>query len=289
MRNRDGRAVGIEQRTRTLDKFRPLGRSAVLALAFLAFASAIAAEDSPLVLLIQRLPREEMPNRSMQPLADYIGALTGRRCSIVMPPNFPAYWEAVRRNGYDLAFDAPHFTDYRVQKFGFTVLVKTPETASYSLLVREDAAARDPAWLVGRRIASLGLLSIGTLRLNALFPNPMRQPVMVDVHSTEEAAELLLAGNVEAAFLPTSLVGRRVGQTGIAVALTTEPIPRLALSASPRLAPPLTDKIHDGLLRAHTTEGGRKMLHAIGLDYLDAATPEDFANQSYVLRGYWGY
>lgn len=266
-----------------------LDRSALLAFVLALFALTARAGDASLVLLIQPLPHEEMPARSMQPLANYIAALTKRSCVIDMPPNFPAYWEAVRRHRYDLAFDTPYFTDYRIQKFGFTALVKTPETASYSLIMRGDTRTRDPGWLVGRQVASLGLLSVGTLRLNALYPNPMRQPVLRDVKSTAEGLRLLRAKKVEAAFLPTSLVETQIGQAGLRVVLTTEPVPLLVLSASPRLAPELVEKIRDGLLRARETERGRAMLRATGLDYLAGAANDDFANQRYALKDYWGY
>lgn len=271
------------------DKLHRRVRSALLTFALTLFAGNSAAAESPLVLLAQHLPREEMPAPSWQPLADYIAELTGRHCVIEMPPNFPSYWEALRHDRYDLALDAPHFTDYRAQKLGFTVLVKTAETASYSLIVRADARVRDPNELIGKRVASLGLLSIGTLRLNALFPNPIRQPVLHDVSGVAEGLHLLRAGKVQAAFLPTSLLGEKLAGRGIAVLLTTEPIPRLALSASPRLAPDLTARIRDGLLHARDHPAGRAMLAAIGLEYFDAATNADFANQSYVLKEYWGY
>lgn len=247
------------------------------------------AEDTALILLLQPLPHEEMPAETFQPLADYVSELTGRPCTTRTPPNFPAYWEAVRHNGYDLAFDAPHFTDYRIRKFGFVALAKTPDTASYSLVMRDDARARDPASLVGKRVATLGLASIGTLRLNALFPNPYRQPVVVEIPNSKSGLDLLLKKSVEAAFLPTAAIGSRIGPRGAVVVLTTEPIPRLVFSASPNLGRELTEKIRTGLLQANTTSPGRAMLRAIGIDFLDATTNEEFANQSYVLRGYWGY
>lgn len=270
-------------------KLRTMGRRAIFASALAMLTGAAAGEDSALVLLVQPLPREEMPAETLQPLADYIAALSGRPCRIDKPPNFPAYWEAVRRRRYDLAFDAPHFADYRVQRFGFNVLVKTPETASYSLIMRADARTRDPASLIGKRVATLGMASIGTPRLNALFPNPIRQPVLVDVAASEDGLGLLLEKKVQGAFLPTARVGEQLGGHGITVVLTTEPIARLTLSAAPTLPRDLTQKIRTGLLRAHTTAAGRAMLRAIGLDYFEAATNEEFANQRYVLRGYWGY
>lgn len=265
------------------------GRRAILAVALGTLTGTAAGGDSALVLLVQPLPREEMPAETLQPLAEYIAALSGRSCRIDTPPSFPAYWEAVRRRRYDLAFDAPYFADYRVQKFGFDILVKTPETASYSLITRADARTPDPAALIGKRVAILGLASIGSLRLNALFPNPIRQPVLVDVADSEDGLGLLLAKKVDGAFLPTERVGRELGRREITVVLTTEPITRLVLSAAPNLPRDLTQKIRVGLLRAHTTDAGRAMLRAIGLDYFDAATNDGFANQRYVLKGYWGY
>lgn len=247
------------------------------------------AEDDALVMLIQPLPREERIGVSFQPLARYIETLTGRRCTIQIPPNFPAYWDVLRRNNYDIALDGPHFTDYRAQKLGFHVLAKIPDTASYSLITRHGSRVLDPALLVGRRIASLGLLSMGATRLSAMFPNPVRQPVLLDVRTADEAIEMLLDKRVEAAFLPTAVVDAHLRHGGFAVILTTEPGARLMLSTSARVAPEMRDTIRDGLLHATETEAGRAMLEALELPRFEPATPESFANQRNVLKSYWGY
>lgn|SRR5581483_4824860 len=246
------------------------------------------ADETALVLLIQPLPHEERMTKSYQPLAQYIETLTGRRCTIQVPPNFPAYWNILRRNNYDLALDGPHFTDYRLHKFGFIVLAQLPDTTSYSLIMREAGRVLDPAQLVGRRIASLGLLSTGAVRLSAMFPNPVRQPVLVDVRNAEDGIDLLLDKRVEAAFLPTAIVGERP-RAGIAVILTTEPVTRLILSAAPRMASDMREKIRDALLQAHQTEAGRSMLRGLGAERFEPAAEETFANQRNVLKSYWGY
>ena len=259
------------------------------ALVALVAARALPAEVQPLVLLVQPVPEETPAPDAYRALADFIETATASPCTLEMPPNFPAYWEAVRRNHYSLALDAPHFTDYRVQKFGFRTVAKTANTTSYSLVVRNADRLRDPGLLVGKRIASLGLLSVGTLRLNVLYPNAVRQPVLVDVPSTEEGVRRVRDENVDAAFLPTAAVSRFIPDGDIAVVLTTEPIPNLGLSASPRLAGNVVAQIRAAILKAHTSERGRAMLRALGIERFEAARPEDFANQSYVLRGYWGY
>lgn len=263
--------------------------SAILGLIAVIAWGISAADEAALVLLVQPLPREERAVTSYQPLAQYIETLTGRHCVIQAPSNFHAYWDLLRRNNYDIAFDGPHFTDYRTNKFGFNVLAKIPDNVSYSLVMRQVDRVYDPAQLVGRRIAALGLLSTGTARLSAMFPNPVRQPVLIDVQSADEGLDLLVEKRVEAVFLPTAAIGKRVSRGGYAVILTTEPIAQLVLSTSPRLKPELKIKIRDGLLQAHESTEGKLMLLGIGLDRFEPATAETVANQRVVLKSYWGY
>ncbi len=257
----------------------------------LAPATGRANAEEPLVLIIQPILSAERTRQAFQPLADYLGRVTGRPCEIRTLPNFLAYWEVIRRNrGYHLVLDAAHFTDYRVQKLSFRVLAKIPDTVSYSLIVHESNPVFDPIELTGRTIASLGPPSIGAARLNSLFLNPSRQPIIVEVESAEEAMDLLLKHNVQAAVLPTPLVSQQMAQGGgIYVVTTTEPIPHIALSAAPTVDAALVERIRTALLNADKTEEGRAMLKAINFPKFDPATPQMYAGHSNILKEYWGY
>lgn len=247
--------------------------------------------QEPLVLIIQPILSAERTREAFRPLADYLSRVTGRRCEIRTLPNFLSYWEVIRRNrDYHLVLDAAHFTDYRAQRMGFKVLAKIPDTVSYSLIVEESRPVFDPLELTGRTIASLGPPSIGAARLNSLFPNPSRQPIVVEVESAEEAMDLLLKGNVQAAILPTPLVSQQMAQGGgIYVVTTTEPIPHIALSAAPTLDTALVERIRSALLNADKTDEGRAMLKAINFPKFDPATPEMYAGYRHLLKEYWGY
>lgn len=259
-------------------------------LAWVLAGPAASAAEKPLVLLIQPILSEEKTKEAFRPLCAYVAQLAQRPCTVLTQPNFLAYWDVVRRNNYDLVLDASHFTDYRVQKMGFSILAKMPDSVSYSLIVPDSNLIFDPAELVARRIATLGPPSIGAARLNAMFPNPLRQPVVVEVTSAEEGMDLVVSRKVDAAILPTPLVSQRMSQAGgIAVVLTTEPIPHIALSASPRVPVELQERIRDGLLRAADVPAGRRMLQGIGFERFDPATPAIYANQSNILKTYWGY
>jgi len=276
-------------------KFQGHLRQALMALVattcLLVKAGGVAASSDELVLLVQPILSEEKTKAAYEPLAAYISQITGKPCVVRAMPNFFAYWDTIRRkSGYDLVLDAAHFTDYRAQKMGFKVLAKIPDTVSYSLIVPEGSMVLDPAELIGKTIATLGPPSIGAARLNAMFPNPLRQPIIIEVANSDEGMKMVVEGRVHAAILPTPLVSRQMSQGGgVFVVTTTEPIPHIALSASSNLNGGTLDKIRTALINANKTEDGKKMLQGIGFPKFDPATPDLYAGQSNILKEYWGY
>lgn len=248
------------------------------------------ADKGSLVLAVQPILGEAQTRHAFQPLCDYIGKAVGEGCVIRTSPNFMAYWDITSKgHSYDLVLDAAHFTDYRIEKQGFTVLAKIPGSVTYSLVTPEDAPVFDPADLIGKRIATLGVPSVGAARLNALFPNPARQPIAVEVSNAEEGLQLLLAHRVDAAILPTPIVSEQMAKGGISLVLTTNPIPHIALSAAPTVDKATQAKIRQVLLDADKRPDGRAMLKEIGFDRFDRATAAMYAGQSRVLSDYWGF
>lgn len=247
--------------------------------------------NEPLVLLIQPILREEQTRTAFAPLCEFLGKIAKRECTVRTSPNFLAYWDVIRRNqGFDLVLDAAHFTDYRAQRFGFDILAKIPDSVSYSVIVPEGNMVFDPEELNGKTIATLGPPSVGAARLNSMYPNPVRQPVMIEVASAEAAIELVVKKRAQAAIVPTPLVGQQLSRGApIFLVITTEPIPHIALSASPRLDGALRDRLRGALVNAAKTPDGQRMLKGINFERFDPATPEIYANQSRILKEYWGY
>jgi ABC-type phosphate/phosphonate transport system substrate-binding protein len=248
------------------------------------------AADGELALLVQP---DQSPDRTQalyRPLANFIGRVAGRPCRIVARPNYMAHWNTLRTNKeYDLVLDAAHFTDYRVAKFGFKILAKAAGTISDSLVVTAPRRVLDPAELVGKTVAALGPPSLGAARLNVFFPNPIRQPLIVEVSSADEGLELLRTGKVAAAVLPTTAISRQMTRGDIAVVATTEPVPNMALSASPRFDPALRDRLRTALIDAEYNTDGKRMLIAIEIERFEPASESDYAGYGKVLKDYWGY
>ena len=251
-------------------------------------ATASAAE---LRLAIQPVLSESRTRAAFTPLARYLEEKTGRKVTILTMPNFLSYWDLVRKpEQYDLSLDAAHFTDYRADKGNFEVLAKIPDFVSYSIVVRQENLVFEPSELIAKSIATLGAPSIGAARLNAMFPNPMRQPAMVEVASSEIGMQKLLSGEVFAAIMPTPIVSQFMGNNApISVVSTTEPIPHIALSASLSLDANVRQSIRSLLLEASQTADGKIMLQKIGFPKFDPATKAIYQGQAAILKEYWGY
>lgn len=260
-------------------------------LALLVSVAPVYGADGEWTLGIQPILNEQQTKKAFQPLADYLGKAASKKIVVRTSPNFLAYWGQVRKDGmFDLVLDAAHFTDYRAQKQGYEILAKIPDTVSLSLIVSDQNLVIDATELIAKRIATTGAPSVGAARLNALYPNPVRQPVIVDSGTAEEALQMLLKNKVQAAMVPTPLVSQQMAQGGgISVVLTTEPIPHIALSASPRIPAAVRGQMRRALLDAEKSPEGREMLKAIGFERFESTTPAVYAGQSRTLKDYWGF
>ena len=233
------------------------------------------------------LPQEEL-KKNYQPLADYLSQATGHKITISTQRNFIFYWHKMRKNskGFDLVLDAAHFTDYRTQNLGYNVLAKLPDTVSFSIVTKDDSFIIDVDELTNKRIATMPSPSLGSVRLEQLFPNPVRIPNYVWKLNTNEVVASVLSGKVDAAIIPTRLAST---YDNLNTVMTTEPVPHMAISASPDVPPQVAEKIRQALINANTTAYGKKMLDRLKTDKFEAADNETYAGYSELLKGVYGY
>lgn len=233
------------------------------------------------------LPQEEI-KKNYKPLADYLSKETGHTITITTQRNFLFYWTKMRKGkkGFDLVLDAAHFTDYRIKTQGYSVLAKLPDTVSFSIVTSEENFIMDEEELIGLRVATMPSPSLGSLRLEELFPNPMRIPIYVWESNTTVAIEKITAGEIDAAIIPTRLAST---YDNLNLVLTTEPVPHMGLSASPTVPADVAAKIRQALVNANTTDSGKKMLAALKQDKFEPATSETYDGYSDLLKEVFGY
>lgn len=233
------------------------------------------------------LPQAELKS-SYQPLADYLSKVSGHTITISTHRTFITYWNEMRKKntGFDLVLDAAHFTDYRVQNFGYTVLAKMPDTVSFSIVTKDDSFILDTSELISKRIATLPSPSLGSVRLEELFPNPMRIPNYVWEINSEAAIESVLSGKNDAAIVPTRLAST---YEGLNIVMETEPVPHMGLSASPDIPTEVVNIIREAIVNADTTTEGKKMLSQLKMTKFEPADNETYAGYAPLLKAVYGY
>jgi len=225
--------------------------------------------------------------QAFSPLTDYLSKTTGHTIKLVTSLNFLSYWQTMRKEGnYDFILDAAHLTDYRIKRMGYKVLAKRADVVSYTLVASQDADVIEPEELIGKSLATIGSPSLGMLRLEEMFPNPLRQPVIVEVDNSLDSIKKVVDGKASSAIVPTPMVGAFPDLISI---VTTEQVPHTAISAAPSVPQDVRNAIRKALIDADKTEVGQQMLQAINFPSFEPTDASAYEGYATLLEGVWGY
>ena len=261
--------------------------AAVLAVWVLLSAGLPARADINLV--VQPIIDRQATIKAFTPLARYIASLIGTPVALRTAYDFAEYFLRMKQGThYDLILDSAFYTDYRIRTMRYTPLVKIPGKLSNSLVARSDAGYMDAEDLVGKRIACQIPPSPQGLVLARMFPNSLRQPVIIAARNSDDALRLLSEGRADAAMIPTPLVGRAMANgMEISVLEVSEQTPHLTLSAGPQIDETTRAAITAGLLNAQNTPAGQAMLKSIGFPGFERTHPDLYKGLSAFLEEGW--
>lgn len=261
------------------------GLAAVLGSSLALGAAGAGAQE--LSLVVQPIQSPEATGEAFEPLAEYLSEASGHSVKLVTARNFVAYWETMKKGDtYDLILDAAHLTDYRIKRMGYTPLAKVASVVSFALVTHEDNPIFEPRELIGKPVAAQASPSIGAVRLAQMFPNPLRQPVIVRVSNSGEAAQKVRDGEAAGALIPTPMVG---AFPYLYTVQTTPQIPHMALSASPRVPEQAQRAIRNALVNAGSSGKGRQLLDHLRFQGFEPASPEIYEGYARLLQGVYGY
>jgi len=256
-------------------------------LMFVLAATPLFAKEKELDLLIQPALSQKNTEQYYGSLAAYLGKATGMKVRIIVADNYLAHWNAVRKGaGYDLVLDEAHFTDYRIKNFNYEVLAKAPAALRFSFITRQDTSLPSKDELVYKTIATTPSPSLAGVQLSHMYPNPSRQPRIILVKNYAEAIAKVKSGKAFSALVPTAMIK---DDRDLNNAVVIQPVPQIALSASPGLSVSIKDRIRQALLNANNTREGQRMLAKINLADFEPATSSTYAGYASLLKGVWGY
>jgi len=232
------------------------------------------------------LPPDQI-RQSYKPLAKYLTEQTGHTFSIKTYRNFLTYWARMQK-ATDMHFilDAAHLTDYRVQRKDYRVLVKLPDTVTFTVVTGEENFVFEMEELISKKIATMASPGMGAVRLHGMFPNPVRLPFYIEASDSVDAVEKVINGDADAAIIPSPLVGNYESLNSV---VSTDPVPHMAMSASPEVPDEVALAVKQALMDATKTAKGKKMLEDMRIEYFEDTDADVYAGYGELLEGVFGY
>jgi ABC-type phosphate/phosphonate transport system substrate-binding protein len=250
----------------------------------MSFSFQVSAKEYSFV--VQPIYKPDKIKAIYQPFVEYLKKETGATFNVIAEKSFLTYWIKMKKGKYDLIMDAAHFTDYRITHMDYQVLVKMPDTVTFSLITNSKEFIFDEKELVGKKLITFPPPSLGSTRLVKMFPNPLRQPRITSTNSAIQAIKAVQRGEYFAALVPTPMLNQFKNVNTVS---TTQPVPHMAISASGSIDKELQSKIRVALLKASGSEQGRKMLNGLNITSFKTTTAKAYRGYEKLLAGVWGY
>jgi ABC-type phosphate/phosphonate transport system substrate-binding protein len=218
-----------------------------------------------------------------QPIAEHLSRVTGKRFVYRPSSDWLTYSKNMSSGAYDLVFDGPLSTGWRIDRINHTPLVKLPDDMVYVVIAPADGRITQLKQLAGHRVCAIAPPDVGTLALLSQFDNPARQPVIAEAKTWQDAYRALSDGKCAA-----SVVSRKnldtIGSSAVRVIYQHRPLPNYAFSASSRLSPDLREKIREALLSSSGKIATSKLRAAYGSGDFVPTTPAEYAGLGKLLK-----
>lgn len=238
-------------------------------------------------LVVQPIMTPAKTAQAYQPLVDYLNKTTGQDIELVTARNFFTFWESMKKeDNYDLVLSAAHLTDYLIERMDYQPLARLPDRVSFSLVTGQDTLIFSPEELIGQKVATMGSPSMGAVKLAELFPNPLRQPVIIEVPNSQAAVDRLQSGKAVAAIIPSPLVKQ---YPDLNTVKSTELTPHMCITASSEVPPEVQKSLAKALTEATKTTMGQAMLNNLNLPGFEPANTKQYQGYARLLEGVWGY
>ena len=155
-------------------------------------------------LIFSAPPRgtEEFERATYEPLVNAMSEAIGEQVQYVYPRGFIEYSASMQKGKYDIVFDGPHFSQWRVVNLNHTILVNLPENLQFLIILPQTRTKvntmRD---LIYESVCAQMTPQLGTLMLIQNYYERASEPRLHLVHGEEKVYADFLKGECTAAVL----------------------------------------------------------------------------------------
>ena len=223
-----------------------------------------------------------------EPLIAYLTKTTSHTFKLVTARNYAFYWNDIRnRKDLHFVFDEAHFTDFRIQRFGYVPIVKSSLPTSYSLLTQDDVQEGNVQAFVAKSLVTMPAPNLGFALLLEYFPNPMQQPDLRSLATSwRDTVEIVFAGEANATMVPSWL---RDQYPNLIPVITTREFPGPAVSASAEVPADVQAKVKEALLVLHEDPTLYEVISELGVQQFVEANAAEYKGSEQMLKNFYGY
>jgi ABC-type phosphate/phosphonate transport system substrate-binding protein len=235
----------------------------------------------------------EKETKVYAPIAAYLSGVLDKKIVYKHPGNWLSYQNDMQKDKYDLVFDGPHFASWRIIKSNHIPLVKLPGKLAFNIMVaKKNKDIKSYKDLNGRTVCGLAPPNLATLTLYSLFPNPVRQPLVVAVKSFPKGYGKATKGTCVAAVMRDKMFNKlnkkkKAGR----VIFHSKGVANQAFTAGPRFSPQQKNKLIAALLSKQAVgkmQAFHKRFNKKGKPILPASE-KDFQGLALLLKDVWGF
>jgi ABC-type phosphate/phosphonate transport system substrate-binding protein len=208
-------------------------------------------------LILSAPPREsaQAGKKIYQPVAKYLSQLLNRKVTYIHSGNWFNYQNKMRKDKYDIIFDGPHFTAWRIAHIKHEVLVKLPGKLQFMVVTDVDNikinSGKD---VIGKHFCGISPPNLSSLSFLASFGNPILQPKVKGIKGgMGKVFKAFEQKNCSAAVLRNVFYEKKLSQAKrdkLKVIFTSRSMPNQAISVSSRLSRKEKNKVANALIES---------------------------------------
>lgn len=257
-------------------------------------ATAQAADKDAIVFATAPTHSKDETVKLYTPLMSYLSQVTGKKFIIEPAANFIEYSVRMRLDKYDMIFDGPHLTGWRVANMGHTPIVRFPGTIKIVVAAKKESGLSSMKDLEGgyARVCAFASPNMLTMAFLSHFPNPVRQPHLIRTQGFKGLVKCINSNHGEAVVLRDKLWGKLSDEDKESLKLIAQPergYPERTFSVSSRVDEALRKQIAEALLSEQGTKVSQALLARFKKKNFIPAKGEDYAGLDQLLRPVWGF
>ncbi len=250
-------------------------------------------------LIISAPPREnvEQGKAQYEPIANFLSKQLGRKVGYVHPSSWEEYALNMREDKYDIVFDGPHFSAWRMKHLNHFPVVKLPgDLMFYVVAAADNKKVRRMRQLTSHKTCGMASPNLSMLNFLAQFAQSAAMPPVVEIKGgAPDVYRAFKDGKCEAAIVSDDFYLQQLPKQEreqLKIIYTSEKMPNQTITVSSRVDKRERDLITHSLLTPQGSKSAIAVLNRFSREkpVFIATSSKDYSGVENLLEGVvWGW